>query len=95
MSDIKNQHEQSGEIVFIGPVESITANFSKRIVAIQVTNGNRNEFIPFEFGNPSDVLNSFTVGNKVHITYKLRGNRHKTDHTKFFAFNEATNMTKL
>lgn len=92
---IENKHEQSGEIVFIGPQESITANLSKRTIAIQVPNGQRNEFIPFEFYNPTNVLDKFSVGNKVHITYKLKGNRSKTDQSRFFPSCEALNIQKL
>ena len=95
MSNITNQHEQSGEIVFIGQPETITANLVKRVIAIQVPNGSRNEFIPFDFYNPTSVLDAYSVGNRVHITYKLKGNRSKTDPSRFFASNEALNIQKL
>lgn len=92
---IENKHEQSGEIVYIGPTENITANLSKRTIAIQVPNGNRLEMIPFDFYNPTNVLDKFSVGNKVHISYKLKGNQSKNDKTKFFASCEGTNIQKL
>lgn len=93
--NIKNEHEQSGEIYHISPTEIITPNLEKKVITIRVPNGNRNEFIPFEFYNPTRAVESLGIGNKIHVTYKLKGNESKKEPGKFFPSNEAINVIKL
>ncbi len=92
-----NQGECTGTIIFIGELDQITANFSKRMIALSYTDqGSTREHHPsFEFINPTKILDQFSVGMKVHITFKPRGNRHKTEKTRFFASLEGINITKL
>jgi len=92
---MNNQFDIQGEIFFLGQEEKISATFSKVTVVLKIENGTRIEYVPFDFLNPTNVFNGFKVGHHAHISFKLRGNRHKTDNTKFFPSNEGLSISKI
>ncbi len=90
MSDIP---KVQGELFHIGDVEQITDKLRKQTIAVSVIDGQRIERIPFDIFN--DSISNLRIGDKVQVTYKLKGKQHKTDPNKFFASNQLISINKI
>ena len=70
----------TGTIFEIGQTETITDKFKKRDIVIETTevvNGNiYSQFIKIQFSQKKcDVLNNYNVGDRVTVSFNLRGNK--------------------
>lgn len=91
----KNEHEIIGELHYIGAPIKITDTIRKQVIAIMLIQDKRVEYIPFEILNPDGELIGLSVGNKVLVRFRLKGNKHKQDHSKFFAYNQLIGISKI
>jgi hypothetical protein len=67
----------TGTIHKIGETEQVTERFKKRMVVIQITSGNENQYtetVPFEVvQDKCETLDRFSEGQAVKVSFNLRG----------------------
>lgn len=75
-------YEAEGEITHIGEVEVISDKFKKREFIMQVSWGDWPNFMKFQFVQKAVTkLNNFEIGDKVVVTFNIKGNLNKNDST--------------
>lgn len=77
--------ELKGKVIFIGAVEQVTDSFTKRTLVIE-TDEQYPQTVPFEFVQANTAKLDYVQQDEiVTVHFNVRGNRSKTDETKFFS----------
>ncbi|GGG61383.1 DUF3127 domain-containing protein [Hymenobacter glacieicola] len=77
----------TGTIAFIGDTQQVSDKFTKRLLAVQVVDGNFTETPSFEFVQDRvDLLDNFAEGQEVVVDFNVRGREYqpKTGGRGFF-----------
>lgn len=74
---VENNFNLSGKVLFVGQPVFIKDTLSKRVLVVEAFAGKYPQEVPFDFVNERmDMLNNIRVGDVVHLTFELRGNKH-------------------